>query len=238
MLRFFRQLRRRMLPESRFSKYLMYAIGEIMLVVLGILIALQIDNWNEGNRSRIAISEALMEVREDLVIDTLHLAGVIKVRSEDLISQRRIIGVLGERRAFTDQTYRDLGRVMLQRQTKLLTNGYDLLNELGIRKLNNKELRNNLLEYYEWVHSWIGKELDDDTYEFESTWLPYVRENFSEWVFGEIGIPLSDTDLMADSYLLISLKMNEKNLNASLEAHLYALKRAKALIQMIDNLQN
>ena len=238
MIRFLRQIRYKLLAEKNVRRYLFYALGEIVLVVLGILIALQIDNWNEGNRSRKAISEALMEVREDLVIDTLHLAGVIKVRSEDLISQRRMIGVLEERRAFTDQTYRDLGRVMLQRQTKLLTNGYDLLNELGIRKLNNKELRNNLLEYYEWVHSWIGKELDDDTYEFESTWLPYVRENFSEWVFGEVGVPLSDTDLMADSYLLISLKINEKNLNATLEAHQYALKRAKALIQMIDNLQN
>ena len=47
MLRFFRQIRQRLLTNNKFSKYLLYAIGEILLVVIGILIALQIDNWNQ-----------------------------------------------------------------------------------------------------------------------------------------------------------------------------------------------
>ncbi len=42
MLRFFRQIRQRLLTDHKFSKYLLYAIGEILLVVIGILIALQI----------------------------------------------------------------------------------------------------------------------------------------------------------------------------------------------------
>jgi len=46
MLRFFRTLRQRLLAENRFSKYLLYAVGEIALVVIGILIALSIDAWN------------------------------------------------------------------------------------------------------------------------------------------------------------------------------------------------
>jgi hypothetical protein len=47
MLRFFRQIRQRLLTDNKFSKYLLYAIGEILLVVIGILIALQADFWNE-----------------------------------------------------------------------------------------------------------------------------------------------------------------------------------------------
>ncbi len=55
MLRFFRQIRERLLTNNppagsrkadRFSKYLLYAVGEIFLVVMGILIALQVNNWN------------------------------------------------------------------------------------------------------------------------------------------------------------------------------------------------
>jgi len=46
MIRFFRQIRRQFLAESKLGKYLLYAIGEIVLVVIGILIALQINNWN------------------------------------------------------------------------------------------------------------------------------------------------------------------------------------------------
>ena len=64
MLRFFRQLRQRLLAENKFSRYLLYASGEIILVVIGILIALQVNNWNttrlEQNKSR-AYLEKLSE---------------------------------------------------------------------------------------------------------------------------------------------------------------------------------
>lgn len=50
MIRFFRTLRQRLLAENRLSKYLLYAVGEIVLVVIGILIALQFNNWNEHKR--------------------------------------------------------------------------------------------------------------------------------------------------------------------------------------------
>ena len=47
MIKFFRKIRQKMLTENKFSKYLLYAIGEIVLVVIGILIALQVNNMNE-----------------------------------------------------------------------------------------------------------------------------------------------------------------------------------------------
>lgn len=46
MIKFFRRIRQQLVSETKFSKYLLYAIGEIVLVVIGILIALQINNWN------------------------------------------------------------------------------------------------------------------------------------------------------------------------------------------------
>ena len=47
MLKFFRRIRRKLLEEASLKKYILYAVGEIFLVVIGILIALQINNWNE-----------------------------------------------------------------------------------------------------------------------------------------------------------------------------------------------
>ena len=67
MLRFFRQIRQRLITDNKFSKYLLYAIGEILLVVIGILIALQVDTWNE---ERVAANETKLlfeEVNKQLV---------------------------------------------------------------------------------------------------------------------------------------------------------------------------
>ena len=62
MFRFFRTLRQRLLSENRASRYMLYALGEILLVVVGILLALQVNTWNEAQK-------ALQE--EELIIRNL-----------------------------------------------------------------------------------------------------------------------------------------------------------------------
>ena len=70
MLRFLRKLRYRLLTENRFSKYLLYAIGEILLVVIGILLALQINTWNEERtlrkKERLYLKEIQTNLQDDL----------------------------------------------------------------------------------------------------------------------------------------------------------------------------
>ncbi len=70
MIKFFRKIRQRRLTDNKFSKYLLYAIGEIVLVVIGILIALYINNWNESNsKNKVAnnyINNIQLELNSDL----------------------------------------------------------------------------------------------------------------------------------------------------------------------------
>ena len=66
MIKFFRRIRQKLLSENRFSKYLIYAIGEIVLVVIGILIALQINNWNEKRKASIEGLVLLNNIYDDL----------------------------------------------------------------------------------------------------------------------------------------------------------------------------
>ena len=60
MIKFFRKIRQNLLSEGKTGKYLKYAFGEIILVVIGILIALQINNWNE-NKSNITQAKKHLE---------------------------------------------------------------------------------------------------------------------------------------------------------------------------------
>ena len=78
MIKFFRKIRQKLLAENKFSKYLLYAIGEIILVVVGILIALSINNWNENRKTehnRQALIASLIEdfeyTSKDIINDEL-----------------------------------------------------------------------------------------------------------------------------------------------------------------------
>lgn len=78
MIKFFRRIRRQLLAENKVSKYLLYAIGEIVLVIVGILIALQINNSNELRKTENKIVSILKEVQNDL--------GLNIQKSDELIS--------------------------------------------------------------------------------------------------------------------------------------------------------
>lgn len=66
MIKFFRKIRQSLLMENKTGKYFKYAIGEIVLVVIGILIALQINNWNQNRIENKAIKAYLISFKEDL----------------------------------------------------------------------------------------------------------------------------------------------------------------------------
>ena len=77
MLTFFRRIRKGLLGEGATRKYLLYAIGEITLVVIGILIALQINNWNEWRSDRITESEVLLELTKNMEMNIAKLEGLL-----------------------------------------------------------------------------------------------------------------------------------------------------------------
>lgn len=80
MFRFFRQIRQRLLSENRLSKYLLYSLGEILLVVIGILIALQINNWNEEEKARKQSNVFREKLVQDVIQDTLKINEILEDR--------------------------------------------------------------------------------------------------------------------------------------------------------------
>ena len=81
MIKFFRKIRQGLLSENKFTKYLMYAIGEIVLVVIGILIALQVNNWNQHRISHNLELKLLKDLHNDLETDLQNLSVKIKYDS-------------------------------------------------------------------------------------------------------------------------------------------------------------
>lgn len=95
MIPFFRKIRLRLAANNQFINYSRYAIGEIVLVVIGILLALQINNWNEDRKNRIYEKEYLIRLIEDLDHDQNDLSSVIISNSINLVLAEDALNKLG-----------------------------------------------------------------------------------------------------------------------------------------------
>ena len=128
MIKFFRKIRYDLTEKSKTGKYFKYAVGEIILVVIGILIALSINNWNESRKQEAKVNEALKEIHRDLSENIIESKDLIRnYRREDsiiniLITKKLSIedfkGNQGLIYSSTASNYYDL---------KINDNGYELL---------------------------------------------------------------------------------------------------------------
>ena len=78
MIKLFKKIRQTMIKENKTSKYLLYAIGEIILVVIGILIALGINNWNENRKQNIEEFKILVSLKNEIINNQEQLTTIIK----------------------------------------------------------------------------------------------------------------------------------------------------------------
>ena len=91
MARIFNTIRQRLLKENRLTRYLVYAIGEIMLVVIGILIALQLNMDKDLRKARSTELNYLRNIKVDLLANKEKVAGFITLRTNCLGAAQRII---------------------------------------------------------------------------------------------------------------------------------------------------
>lgn len=90
MVKIFRKTRQNLLSENKLSKYTLYAIGEIALVVIGILIALQINNWNEGRKEHQLEQNYLLALKKEYENNLLEVDRVIKLNAENLSNAQEL----------------------------------------------------------------------------------------------------------------------------------------------------
>ncbi|WP_242094352.1 DUF6090 family protein [Aestuariivivens sediminicola] len=146
MIKFFRQIRQRLLSEGKTTKYLKYAVGEIVLVVIGILIALSINNWNEERKKNISLGKALGQV----IIDLKQDEETLKMYEE--MEQKHI-------QYLEALSYRNYNNIKLDSILYNLdhyfsfiesNNSYSNLKSSGLfTEIENDSLKSNLTLYYE-----------------------------------------------------------------------------------------
>jgi hypothetical protein len=235
MIRLFRTIRQKLLSEKSYGIYILYASGEIILVVVGILLALQIDTWSENKKTQNELTEIFDEIYEDLVLDSSSISNTLLERQLDLEAQTRVIMAIRDDLPFSDQIQSDLGRIMIRRPIALVSSGFNLLKESSLTSMEDRVLRMALIEYYEKVVLEMEEEYMDDKFEFETVLLPYVRLHFKVWEFGHQGIPVDWESLKADHYFISTLRINLNNISSTILNMQDGLKTATNIIEMLDN---
>ncbi|MBT8377185.1 MAG: hypothetical protein KJO22_09965 [Bacteroidia bacterium] len=177
MIKFFRKIRQKLLTENKFSKYLIYAIGEIVLVVIGILIALQINNWNENRKLNQTENKILTAIQQDLLKTLKDVEDDTHLNELSLKSAINIQRFLDEQLEFNDSLVLDFEIASFDYKLYDLQAGYKSLQSKGIETISNEELRNRIVFFYESSVPFL-KRSENPPKLFNSLLFPYYQKNF------------------------------------------------------------
>ena len=144
MLRFLRQVRQRLLTENRVSKYLLYALGEIVLIVLGILIALYLNNINADKQARKTEIELLKELQSNLSSNIQILERTLKTEYEYLHYNEMILEYLDHRKPYDEGLDPAFGVYFWTVTTNPVMGGYEFLKSKGIDLISSDSLRKKI----------------------------------------------------------------------------------------------
>jgi hypothetical protein len=125
MLKLFRNIRKNLLNEGKTSKYFKYAIGEIFLVVIGILIALQINTWNENRKANIEETAILENLYENLLLARQQSNTLI---TEEITLKNLLIQVLDVGSSTIDMTKPAISNTMFKNAVWDLQNDMPIMN--------------------------------------------------------------------------------------------------------------
>ena len=150
MLTSFRNIRKSLVDSSSVRRYILYAIGEILLVMIGILLALQVNNWNEWRQERIVEKEILQSLKDNLELNIEALRFDIDRLTRYNQSAQITLSVLNERLPFEDSlsTHFHNARVP-KRLLKLSQSGYEQYKNAGYNIILNRNLKDNIIHYFE-----------------------------------------------------------------------------------------
>lgn len=150
MIKFFRKIRHRLITNNKFSKYLLYAIGEIVLVVIGILIALQINNWNEQNKINKTEHKYLKRLVIDLAVDSIYYEQkimkselAIKELNEYIHKAYETQKSMEEVKELFNHLYLNTDHLTTQNSTYK-----ELISSGNINIFKNESLKESIIDYY------------------------------------------------------------------------------------------
>lgn len=150
MLRFFRTIRKSLMEQNKTRAYILYAIGEITLVMIGILLALQVNNWNENQKQEALARSYIMQIQNELLDDiqeSKEITEILITKAELLYKIMYNQNTIEELTSSNGKTFLYVG--LNESDFLINTNGFDgFINTMDEIQFGNEALIKDLKEMY------------------------------------------------------------------------------------------
>ena len=149
MIKFFRKIRYDLMEKNKTGKYFKYAVGEIILVVIGILIALQVNDWSQNRKLKSLEIEILNDFKSSLEIDIINFNRIIKNGNSSKNSMDIILAHLEDDLPYSDSLKIHFYNITNTWTTEINSSVFESLKSEGLPLISNKELRIEIVRLYD-----------------------------------------------------------------------------------------
>lgn len=234
MIKFFRKIRQRLLTEGNLKRYLIYAIGEILLVVIGILIALSINNWNEWRKERVKEKVILHDLAKNIEINIQTFQNDIKLLKEWGRSSKVIMRTLNYKLVYSDTLMSHFHNARITKQNLFISNiGYQSYKDNGLYLITNRSLSEEIIKLYEYTIPALLS-TNDLVNQMDAQWDNYTVQNF-DFVEGVGLTPNNYESLFTDHYYISWTKAYSQGRVFLINTDQTLIKECERVLQLIRN---
>ncbi|MDB4270462.1 DUF6090 family protein [bacterium] len=196
MIKFFRKIRKQLLTENKFSKYLIYAMGEILLVMIGILLAFQVNSWNDQRKRDLLEIDILKELKQNLMVDIVDIDENISQHEQSLKSSQIISSVIENDLPNNDSLNNHFSNIILVPMFLPTKTAYENLKLTGTKILDNDSLRLAIIELYERKYAFLKDVVDGERVKMVKDLNGFYRNEFSSIDFFGKSYPVNFEELI------------------------------------------
>ena len=178
MLRLFSKIRKSLVDSAQLRRYILYAMGEIALVVIGILIALQIDNWNEHRKQQERQYLLLTDMRSDLQ-ETLKGLQWGKSFNEHTLEQYRfLMEAIDHDVPYSEKIDSAIAWLPMFHVPRFTRTAYESLKSQGVDIISNRSLKNQIANLYENEFPYLTEDQTQLEWSMQNTTKPIYTNQY------------------------------------------------------------
>ncbi|TYA53194.1 DUF6090 family protein [Formosa maritima] len=236
MIKFFRHIRKSLLMENKTGKYFKYAVGEIVLVVIGILIALQINTWNNNRIEKEAEIKTLIELKNGIERDSKLMQNSLAIISQCVDRMKELKGLLKDKDYnYSQQLDTLFGAVYGVHSIRINKAFYEDLKASSLRLIKNDDIRLKIVNLFEDNYVLLDNIFAMELHINDIT-RPYYLKNFNNIDFLISASPNNFNELWIDTYYKNIVHYRIINLESNhIDAYNKTIPKIESLSNDINN---